>query len=379
MKENRGRNSKFKIMLKKIIVIHKDKLERIPPVLSDMIILHKLGYELVLIDTGVNESMKKILSDINVKVYEIDSNHRNQFERFLRLFQFRKQTKKILRQEVNNQNSTALWVEGNVTFLALGKLLLHYNFFMQISELYEIKFYWLKAIGRIINKANIVFMPEYNRAAIYRVWFNLDKMPVVLPNKPYFGLDYESFDNLSLKYEKLINQLLGKKVILYQGMISKNRHLETYVKSIEKLGPDYALLLIGRGDVNYANELTEGKQSVYYFGFIPAPDYLLFTRMAHIGILSYDPTSLNNIFCAPNKIWEYSKFGLPMIGNDIPGLKYTIYSYGAGICADLDSVDAVVRAVQRIEDNYQEFHARSLSFFDSCDNVKIIDEALSNH
>ncbi|KAA6307134.1 hypothetical protein EZS27_041199, partial [termite gut metagenome] len=38
-----------------------------------------------------------------------------------------------------------------------------------------------------------------------------------------------------------------------------------------------------------------------------------------IGIVSYAFDDLNHVFCAPNKTWEYTGFGIPMLGNNAPG------------------------------------------------------------
>ena len=55
--------------------------------------------------------------------------------------------------------------------------------------------------------------------------------------------------------------------------------------------------------------------------------------MASIGVLSYFPRSgsigrtLNPLYCAPNKIFEYSKYGIPMISNDVPALRYSYMEF----------------------------------------------------
>lgn len=54
--------------------------------------------------------------------------------------------------------------------------------------------------------------------------------------------------------------------------------------------------------------------------------------MASIGVMSYSPHQkthagvVNALYCAPNKIFEYGKYGKPMIANDVPALKYILKS-----------------------------------------------------
>lgn len=364
-------------MAKKIIILHNDKLVKIPPVISDIYILHQLGYEIVLIDNGINESLAKTFCSFGIKVYEIEAKGGNKIQKAFDFYRYRRKTLKILKREVDDFNNTVLWIESGRTLLALGKTITKYKYVLQISELSNEHPYLIWAISRVIDKAKVVFMPEYCRSMIYKVWFHLDKAPIVLPNKPYFIPNDSELDSLKSKYGKYDHLFEGKKLILYQGLITKDRNLTTFIQAVKSLGDNYIFLLIGSDD-NFVNELKKIDNSLVYLGFIPAPDYFYFTRKAFIGVLSYDSNSLNNVFCAPNKIWEYARFGLPMIGNDIPGLRYTIYSHGAGLCADLDSIESVKNAIIRIEENYQNFRKNSLDFYNSCDNLRIIREAIKD-
>lgn len=111
--------------------------------------------------------------------------------------------------------------------------------------------------------------------------------------------------------------------------------------------------------------------------YIPAPLHLEITSNAYIGLLFYNPDSLNKAFCAPNKIFEYSCFGLPIIGNDIPGLKNTIGNAGAGICTEF-SYERIKEALETIVKNYDEFSANSLRFYSSVDNTVTMKKIVSD-
>ena len=119
--------------------------------------------------------------------------------------------------------------------------------------------------------------------------------------------------------------------------------------------------------------------NVVHIDFMPVPDYFVFTANAYVGILSYDSSILNNAYCAPNKIYEYGYFALPMIGNDIPGLRYTIEKENAGIIIDEEDVVSIKNAIIKIDANYEEFSKASRDLFEKCDNRKTIDETLKEH
>ncbi len=62
------------------------------------------------------------------------------------------------------------------------------------------------------------------------------------------------------------------------------------------------------------------------------PNHLLpaITAQADVGIVTYPYEGLNNIYCSPNKIFEYAQAGLPVVATEQPPLKEMVESYGIG-------------------------------------------------
>jgi glycosyltransferase involved in cell wall biosynthesis len=96
---------------------------------------------------------------------------------------------------------------------------------------------------------------------------------------------------------------------------------------------------------------------------VNAPTHLQLTSWASLGIVGYNHDSLNNLYCAPNKIYEYGSFGIPILANDVPGLTATVERYSAGVCAKSDE-DEVRRGLDRIECQYEVFSAGSRQLYD---------------
>ena len=75
------------------------------------------------------------------------------------------------------------------------------------------------------------------------------KIPLVLPNKPY-SLEENSLALNFLKnhqpelYHQIVN--LKRKVILYQGLVSPERDLSFILKAVNKLGEEYVPVIMGR-------------------------------------------------------------------------------------------------------------------------------------
>ena len=137
----------------------------------------------------------------------------------------------------------------------------------------------------------------------------------------------------------------------------------------------------GSGKSTLANEIVDKYKNItsklVYIGNIPAPSHLIFTSMAHVGILSYNDDSLNNLYCAPNKIFEYSYYGLPMLGNDIPGLRYSVEAYGAGKLVNFDDVLGIKETIEDIDASYIDYVKGAKRLFDSVDNKEVIASVLT--
>lgn len=355
--------------MKGIVVIHKDQIHHRPPVLSVTLILAELDYPVVLVTCGINPKIRTYLESRGVKVILLSKciGATSIFNKLKQYYHFRLQIKHVLRQYPDS----LLWIEGAPSILALWKLLKgKRDYVLQIQELHEESHRQLCAIGKLIHEARCVCMPEYNRTALYQVWFKLKKRPVVLPNKPYFIPTPSELNDLEKKYSHYVKLFKQKKVILYQGLIHKERDLSGFVTAIRELGDEYQLVLLGK-DLGVLEKYQAIDHRVVHIDYISAPDYLLLTSLCYIGIVSYDPCTLNTTFCAPNKIYEYAAFGKPMIGNDIPGLK-CVATVGAAILLNEHNTNEIGNAIKTIECDYATYSANAKTFFENTDNREIV-------
>ncbi len=361
----------------KIILIHKAEFPKRPPVISSTLILSELGHDVTLITENLNDYWRNELPKYNIKA-EVVANKYAQYGKLgkiLAYYNFKKEVFRIVEKEKKQHGSVLLWIEGAQTIVALGSKVNDYPHILQIQELHEGSKMQLKAISKVINSAKAVFMPEYNRAAIYRVWFKLDKMPYLLPNKPEVVCNDEELKKISEKHSQRLELLNGKKVIIYQGFLGKDRDLTPFVKAVKELGGDYRLAVMGE----YRKSIDQYKEidpQLIHIDYTPAPEHLAFTAKCHIGILSYNPHILNNAFCAPNKIFEYAKFGIPVLCNELPGLKWLLDSNKAGLAVDITSVEEIKKAILEIDNNYQEYSQNAHKLYNSVDNKETIKNVL---
>lgn len=302
-------------------------------------------------------------------------------------------THRIVQNHISNHmhEIDVVWTTTDISARVLGSLAFKCTHVMQLSELVEYVPLIKKGESRLHSSRVIqmarhaakVVVPEYNRAHIQKVWWDLPEIPRVLPNKPYPDPVCEN----TSKMREEVNLLSGKRVLLYQGVYEADRALSSIVDALDFLDSNYVLALMGKPVISGSAEiesLLSRSDRVIDLGFHPAPSHLEYTRLGHIGLLPYVPgksnrfSSLNALYCAPNKIWEYAMFGLPMIGSNVPGLAFEFEKNEIGLAVDIANPYEIADAVKGIELNYQSFSTKSKSFYNDLDFKACVQEILES-
>lgn len=277
-----------------------------------------------------------------------------------------------LRQDFNKIRYDILWVIHVNSILPARSLFKRKKYIFSDYEWYDHDKHRYKASRFAERHATVNVVCEENRAWLAKCNFNLKELPIVLPNKMWKLFDEDSLDTL------LPQQMKEKKIILYQGIIHKERPIDALCEVVSNM-PDFCLLIMGH-ESSYSKDLLKRYSNVHYLPFITPPRHLAITKQAYIGIVVYDgDNSLNCAYCAPNKIWEYSMFEIPMLYNNIPGLKNTIGAYNAGELVSLTDKESVKLAINKISDNYENYKKGSKLFYDSCHIDIIINQIINKY
>lgn len=357
-----------------IVLIHRADLDKRPPVLSAAINIISLGHNLTIITTGVSDKVKCELEKLNVNIIVVKYKmHKNPFELIIRTIKYRNKIRKTLKKF--SEDYYTLWIEGNYTISSLFGIFNKYTYYLQIQELYKNKIEYLTT-KYVIKNAKGVFMPEYNRSHIYRLFFNLSKLPYILPNKPYFIPNENELDSLKNKYPDIVRSLMDKKIILYQGALTDERKLDKFLIAFNRL-KEYTVVLLGK-DHGVLSRYKKLNPDIIHIPFITAPDYLMITSLAYIGIVTYVPDTLNTIYCAPNKISEYTAFGIPILANDIPGLRYQVQYNDIGVVVNEENENDIISSFLHIVNNYSKYSSACVRYFNSIDNKSTIKKALQD-
>lgn len=374
---------------KKVVIAHLEDIMGYPPVINLIDNMLNNGHYVYLVSINIEMLPARLKNNKQLKYTNISlEDGGGIIKRIRRKLKRRKIAKKAIREYM--KEADILWTTTDLTVRELNKEVLNYRHVMQLMELIQwypligTKKYLKFPIDKYARQAWKVVVPEINRAYIQKIWWNLKRRPYTLPNKPY-NLEY---GNITQDDEQYIKKLQDekRKVILYLGYIGHDRDIQSFVRAIEKISDEYCLYLVGEVSESVKDkfkQLVDNNNFVEYLGCFFAPKHLMFLKYCYIGLLPYVPSNkmkilseINALYCAPNKIFEYAGYGVPMIGTDVPGLRYPFEQYNIGVCCEDLAPETIIDAIHNVDRNHDEMSANCKKFCDSVDLDEIVKDIL---
>lgn len=371
-----------------VTVAHFRDVVSYPPVLSLIENLLDHGHRVNLVSYHIERMPARILEHPAFSYRQMQEvSGGDPFHRLLR-GQRRIQEGRSLVEEFMRE-SDLLWTTTDLTVRVLGETCLKYPHVMQLMELIEWypQFYQTSIrfpIETYARQARRVVVPEINRAHIEAAWWQLPKVPTVLPNKPY-RLDP---GELSEETKRAVSRMRREKrhILLYLGSIAPNRSFDTFARAVAQTDGEFALYVAGGvvpGGKKLLHELRRQYPGVvHYLGSFPAPQHLALVQEADLGLLTYKAAPyhnstisvLNSVYCAPNKLFEYAGYGVPMIGNAVPGLMGPIERWQMGEICDADDPSDIAAAMHRVMESHEQMSQNARRFYDSVDLGAIVED-----
>lgn len=357
-----------------ILYVHKSYFDKRPPIISAVNWFLLLNYKVKLITAGINPETKKVLESRGVDIYDIGPMPNQRIKKALFYIKFRRFARSLISQFVDNYT---LWIGSVDAAIAIGPDTLGVPYVLQIQELYDKNSFILSKLKRLMLHSRVNVVPDNARALIFRSWFDLKITPSLLPNKPLLINRKKYQVILNSKNAEKIAKLKGKKLFLYQALMIRMDTTDI-ARALLELNDEYVLGLFGGvRDKLLVEKLVNGYPNVVHFEQMDAPTHLTLTSHAYIGILTYNYESLNNVFCAPNKTWEYSAFGIPMIANNLPMLTQQLECFNAGKSYESGDKNTIKEAIRAITSDYGSYCVGSTKLFESVCVEKCISEILT--
>lgn len=206
---------------------------------------------------------------------------------------------------------------------------------------------------RYCRMARWVIVPEENRG--WMTYFNagLGRRPFVLPNIPY---DHPRVRDASVNCADIESlRVSGRRIVLYQGDPDLERRCLREIVQALAFTPESTCLAImpARQDKLARQRIEEEAvrhgvgQRVFFLRTRTAPEHLHVVACADIGIGLYRATSLNQVYCAPNRLYEFCGFGIPVVLPDYPGMRRVEDVYGCVATCDPEDPTSIAAAIKR--------------------------------
>ena len=144
---------------------------------------------------------------------------------------------------------------------------------------------------------------------------------------------------------------------LYQGLFARGRGLEALIKLWPKTSARAELYLRGPHNEYSLSFRSIAEQTgllntrIFFCDPVNEEDLVEAARSFDVGVLAYEPVSINNRYCCPNKISQYCAAGLPLICNRLEYVESLIADADFGLAADLNDEDGFSDAVTRLAED----------------------------
>lgn len=367
----------------KILVLHYGEVSDYPPTRNLIEILLDSGHDVTVIARDQLDSLASF-SGRAIKVIKLNSYPDSSMNKVKAFFANKKLVKKVL-SDLMKKNDM-LWITSPEALRYVDCSIFQYKYVLQLMELVEnvSKYPMLQMpylpIKEYAQHAYKVVVPETNRAYIQRVWWDLNECPIVLPNKPYrlpeAGMITPEIASIIVEME---NE--SRKKILYQGVFSTERNLDAIAEAVASLQNEVCMYIMGKDD-DHKRQLMRRYPFLKYIPFQTPPCHLLITKHADIGLLPYVPnindvnSSLNALYCAPNKLYEYAAYGIPMIGSDVLGLVEPFEKYDIGVVCKAFTTENIQQAINYLLSNYRAMAENCKTFYNKIDLREVVNNIL---
>lgn len=365
----------------KIVLITSEELKYFPPIITLLHTLDRAGHEVTMLvpypdgmfeQLGLkNASFRAAASEKKVwlgRYYQsrLKASAAFHMDRLLKRAYIGRIPRKF---QAEIHSADVVWVLHENTVLLGGK-----RFVNQLGDYLYTMYELCIKNGKVpaiydyaARKALLSVVPEYCRAHITKAFYALPQMPAVIPNKP---AEHPRRKNLPVSDPGIAEKIArmersGKKIIMYMGILSRERPLEPVIEAVEQ-ADGYVLAVLG-GRTPYLDQLERDMGGRFvYLGEVAPPLHLEIASHADVAYISYVPQkgSINAVFCAPNKVYEFAGFGIPMLCNDNPGLKFTVEYYGMGVCAADLSAGSIKTALSKIDANAAAMGEAAKRYYD---------------
>lgn len=210
----------------------------------------------------------------------------------------------------------------------------------------------------LARRADAVVAVSDFRATAMAELLNIPK-PHVVMNTPYYQALAELEPPPSLHAE--LGLPAGTRIVLYQGRYTDSRGMEEAILSAKYLPRDVVLVFRGYGasESNMRKLVSDENLSkrVFFVPPVSVTEVVRYAIGADIGLIQYKPVNRNNLYAAPNKLFEYMMAGVPMVAADLPYVRQIVLGEQIGLLFDPFDPVSIAKAINDMLDSPEDLAA----------------------
>ncbi len=218
-----------------------------------------------------------------------------------------------------------------------------------------VKSFWTKFENYILPKlSNRIIATNKQRADFMVTKYKLDSHLTLYDNSSFKKIDVSKY----IINEKIkLLQKKGYKVLVHLGALTNNRDLDKLLLSILTL-KSVAVVFIGHNfgfKALNSSTIKSLDDRFVHIDQVEQKEILAWINGCDIGIVFYRQTNMNNIFAAPNKIYDYMSMEIPTLGSDSPTIS-NILDYGTyGEVVDSNDSQEITVMINKMLDSIEDY------------------------
>lgn len=205
-----------------------------------------------------------------------------------------------------------------------------------------------KAEAKLIKYADTIITVSPSICKELQKRYGIDKEAVLLRNIP-------SYDHIGKTTCPNVQEIK----MIYVGYFIPGRGVETIISNFHKFPNNVTLCLRVQKDEKVIAQLNKNikelnlSHRIFVLEFLPQNEVIGEISKYDIGVLPYLPVSLNNLYCLPNKIFQYLAGGVGILANNLPDVKEVLEKYNCGVTYDSEDETSLVEAVKALCHNVE--------------------------
>lgn len=202
-----------------------------------------------------------------------------------------------------------------------------------------------KLVERIcIPHADITIVVSESIADWYATEYKMTRPHVVLNSPPFRKLLPRNY------FREQLDIQANQKIVLYQGGLVEGRGINLIIEAFKARSDNRVVLVfMGYGPLESdVVQVAKQNKNVFFYSAV-SPDIVLeYTASADIGISLIENTCLSYYYCLPNKLFEYSMAGLPVIVSNMKEMSDFVKMNAIGMVIKETSPEAINQAIDNL-------------------------------